>query len=106
MSTHLTQTNSNETPHVATYLFRLYIAGESPNSMRAIKNLKELCQKYFEGDFKIDIVDVLLSPERAWAEGVMVTPMTVRISPQPEVKIIGNLNDKDQVLSTLNFMVK
>ena len=74
--------------------------------MRAIKNLKELCQKYFEGDFKIDIVDVLLSPERAWAEGVMVTPMTVRISPQPEVKIIGNLNDKDQVLSTLNFMVK
>ena len=106
MSTHLSQTESNLTTHTATYLFRLYVAGESPNSMRAIKNLKELCQKCFEGDYKIDIIDVLLSPERAWAEGVMVTPMTVRISPQPEVKIIGNLNDKDQVLSSLNFMVK
>lgn len=94
----------NETPKAGTQAcaFRLYVAGEAPNSVIALRNLKALCQKYFGDDSQIDVVDVLLSPERAWAEGVIVTPMTVRISPRPLVQIIGNLSNTDQVLNALN----
>jgi len=88
-----------------TPLFRLYIAGEAPNSILALHNLKALCLKLYRENYRIDVVDVLLSPERAWAEGVIVTPMVVRVSPEPLVKIIGNLNNTDQVLGALGLVI-
>ena len=87
--------------NTVTYVFRLYVAGEAPNSVLALRNLKSICQSQYGEDYRIDVVDVLLSPERAWAEGVMVTPMTVRVSPVPTVRIIGNLSNTHQVLSVL-----
>jgi circadian clock protein KaiB len=86
----------------SSFVFRLYVAGEAPNSVLALRNLKAYCKKYYGEDYKIDVVDVLLSPERAWAEGVIVTPMTVKVSPLPSVQIIGNLSNMEQVLSILN----
>lgn len=82
-------------------VFRLYVAGEAPNSMLAMRNLKALCRDCYGDDYRIDVVDVLLSPERAWADGVIATPMTVRISPLPAIQIIGNLSDTSRVLSVL-----
>jgi circadian clock protein KaiB len=90
----------------ATFVFRLYVAGEAPNSILALHNLKAICQKFYRDDYRIDVVDVLLSPERAWAEGVIVTPMVLRVSPEPVVKIIGNLNNTDQVLGALGLVIE
>ncbi|WP_262965010.1 circadian clock KaiB family protein [Methylobacter psychrophilus] len=90
----------------ATHVFRLYIAGEAPNSILALHNLKALCLELYRDDYRIDVVDVLLSPEKAWAEGVIVTPMVLRVSPEPVVKIIGNLNNTDQVLGALGLVIK
>ena len=84
-------------------LFRLYVAGESPNSILALRNLKALCQSHYGDNHQIDVVDVLLSPERAWAAGVIVTPMVERLSPEPVIQIIGNLNNTKQVLSSLGL---
>lgn len=87
-------------------LFRLYVAGESPNSILALSNLKALCQSHYGDGYKIDVVDILLSPERAWAAGVIVTPMLERLSPDPVIQIIGNLNNTKQVLTTLGLSVE
>ena len=85
-------------------VFRLYVAGEAPNSILALRNLKALCRGHFGDDeYRIDVVDVLLSPERAWEEGVIVTPTVMRIRPKPGLQIIGNLSNTDQVLSVLGF---
>lgn len=89
----------------ATHLFRLYIAGEAVNSVLAQRNLKGFCEQFYPGNYQIQLVDVLLSPERAWTEGVTVTPMLLRLSPPPCIKIMGNLSDTQQlsnVLSSIN----
>jgi hypothetical protein len=83
--------------------FRLYVAGEAPISVLALRNLKALCQKGYGDNYSIEVVDVLLSHERAWAEGITVTPTTVRISPLPAVQIVGNLSDTDLVLSVFQL---
>lgn len=90
---------------VAAFLFRLYVAGEAPNSMLALRNLQALCQVHCADNYHIDVVDVLLSPERAWADGVIVTPMVLRITPQPPLQIMGNLSNTGQVLTALGFGV-
>jgi hypothetical protein len=84
-------------------VFRLYVAGEAPNSTLALNNLKSLCHECYGESHRIDVVDVLLSPERAWAEGITVTPMTVRVFPTPVIYIIGNLSDDVQVRVALNI---
>lgn len=83
--------------------FRLYVAGEAPNSTLALRNLKTLCQNLYGDGYRIDVVDVLLSPERAWAEGVMITPTVVRVFPVPAIRIIGNLSNTGQTLSALGL---
>jgi circadian clock protein KaiB len=90
----------------ATCVFRLYVAGEAPNSTLALRNLKALCKNCYGEAYRIDVVDVLLSPERAWAEGVTVTPTAVRVSPEPAIRIIGNLSDASLVLHTLGFAIE
>jgi circadian clock protein KaiB len=97
MSNHANETSA------ATCIFRLYVAGEAPNSMLALRNLKAICRDCYGEDYRIDVVDVLLSPDRAWKEGVIVTPMVVRVSPLPELQIIGNLSDTKLMLEIFGF---
>jgi len=86
---------------MATHQFRLYIAGESVNSKLAYSNLKVFCEAYYTDDYHIEQVDVLLSPDLAWAQGVTATPMLLRLTPTPTLKIIGNLSDTEQLLNSL-----
>jgi circadian clock protein KaiB len=72
--------------------FRLYVAGDCPNSIVAEFNLRTLCDAYFKERHEIEIVDVTLNPDRALADGVLLTPLLVRLSPAPILKIAGSLN--------------
>lgn len=81
--------------------FTIYVAGEAPHSVRALHNLQELCNRYWKSNFHIEVIDVLLNPERAWADGVMVTPTTVRHLPTPRVTLVGDLNNTARVLWAL-----
>lgn len=96
----------NQETRSASFVFRLYVAGEAPNSLLALRNLKVLCNDHYRDDYHIDVVDVLLSPERAWTDGVIVTPTVVRVTPEPGIRIIGNLSNTDQVLSVLGFSMQ
>jgi circadian clock protein KaiB len=87
----------------ATFRFKLYVAGNSPNSAQAVANLHALCREHLPGRHEIEIVDVLRNPQRALAEGVLITPLLVRLSPEPGCEIIGNLGDRPTVIQALGL---
>ena len=97
--------NARENPHAA-YVFRLYLAGGAPNSVRALTNLYALCRKHFPESHRIEVIDVLKEPLRALADAILVTPTVVKISPAPELQIIGNLSEEDEVLRALGLPQK
>ena len=80
---------------------RLYVAGNAPNSVRAIANATALCETHFAGAYDLEIVDLLLFPARAIADGIVVTPTLLKQSPAPAQRIIGNLSDAQLLLDAL-----
>ncbi|MEP6668575.1 MAG: circadian clock KaiB family protein [Chthoniobacter sp.] len=85
------------------YVFRLYLADGAPNSVRALANLYAICRRHFPESHRIEIIDVLQEPLRALEEGILVTPTMVKVSPEPELQIIGNLSDEEEVLRALGL---
>jgi len=77
---------------------RLYVAGNAPNSVRAIANARAICDEHFNGAHDLEIVDLLDHPERGLADGVIVTPTLLKVLPLPVRRVIGSLSDKDQVI--------
>ena len=88
------------------HVFRLYLAGGAPNSVRALANLYAICRKHFPESHRIEVIDVLKEPMRALSEAILVTPTVVKVSPAPELQIIGNLSDEEEVLRALGLPQK
>ena len=82
-------------------VLRLYVAGDAPNSIIATANAKAICEAHFPSEYKIEIVDMLKHPQRALADGIIVTPTLLRLAPPPVRRVIGNLSDTAQLLMTL-----
>ena len=82
-------------------LLRLYVAGNAPNSLRAIANANAICDAHFPSGHELEIVDLLEDPQRALADGIVVTPTLLKLSPLPAQRVIGNLSDTNQVLLAL-----
>jgi circadian clock protein KaiB len=82
-------------------LLRLYVAGRSPNSLRAIANCRAICDEHFASGHELEIVDLLEHPERALADGIVVTPTLLKLVPPP-ARVVGNLSDTNQVLLALS----
>jgi len=87
----------------AHFKFRLYVAGDSPNSAQAVTNLKALCHEHLPERHEIEIVDVMREPKRALTDAVSLTPMLVKLSPAPIRKIVGNLGHREPVLQSLGL---
>jgi circadian clock protein KaiB len=85
------------------YQFRLYVAGDSPNSSQAIANLTSLCRIHLPDGHEIEIVDVYKEAQRAMADGIRMTPTLVKLSPAPIRKIVGTLSQTQPVLLTLGL---
>lgn len=85
------------------FKFRLYVAGGAQNSLRAISNLKALCRTHLPNRQKIEIIDVLQEPRRGLADGISLTPTLVKLAPQPERHIVGNLSQTHTVLRDLGL---
>ena len=99
--------DSNGADHAnGAYVFRLYLAGGAPNSVRALANLYAICHKHFPESHRIEVIDVLKEPLRALAEAILVTPTVVKISPAPVQQIIGNLSEEEEVLRALGLPQK
>jgi circadian clock protein KaiB len=74
--------------------FRLYTAGNMVHSQRAIRNLRELCERYVPGRYELEFVDMYEEPERARTEHIIAAPTLVRLKPAPIMRLIGDLSDE------------
>lgn len=92
---------ANGIAKTAPIVLRLYVAGHAPNSVRAIANLRTICDEYFAAAHELEIVDLLENPRRALADGIIVTPTLLKVMPLPVQRVIGNLGDTRQVLQAL-----
>jgi circadian clock protein KaiB len=88
---------------MSTYSFILYIAGNLPNSVQAVLNLKAICTDHFPQDYRLEIVDVLREPQRGLNDGVLVTPTLVKLEPEPKQVIMGNLSNVSTVLHSISW---
>jgi circadian clock protein KaiB len=77
---------------------RLYVTGQSPNSIRAIENLRRTCEEHVPGRYRIEVVDLLENPRLAADDQILAVPTVVRKLPVPIRKIVGDLSDTDRLL--------
>jgi len=85
------------------YELRLYIAGKTAKSVTALENLKKYCEEYLKGQYKIEVIDLLLQPQLAEGDQIFAVPTLVRKVPEPIRKIIGDLSNEEKVLVGLNI---
>ena len=85
-------------------LLRLYVAGSAPNSTRAHANLLALLDRAGTTDYELEVVDCFREPQRALADGVLVTPTLLKVEPAPRETVIGTLSDARQVALTLGLV--
>jgi circadian clock protein KaiB len=85
------------------YRLRLYIAGQTPNSIAAIANLKRICEDTLRGKYRIEVVDLLEKPQLAKGDQIIAIPTLVRRLPPPVKKIIGNLSKTESVIVGLDL---
>jgi circadian clock protein KaiB len=94
---------SKRRPKGSGLVLRLYVAGRAPNSIRAVANVKAICDEHFASAHELEVVDLLEHPQRALADGIIVTPTLLKLRPLPAQRMIGNLSDTTQVLLTLAY---
>lgn len=86
-----------------TWELRLYVAGSTKKSVDALNNLQQYCESYLKGKYKIEVIDLLKTPQLAEGDQILAIPTLVRKVPEPIRKIIGDLSDKEKVLVGLNI---
>jgi circadian clock protein KaiB len=92
--------------HTKAYVLRLYIAGQTPKSVLAIANLREICETHLQGRYEIEIIDLLENPQLAQGDQILALPTLVRRLPEPIKKIIGDLSNRERVLVGLDLRAR
>jgi circadian clock protein KaiB len=82
---------------------RLYVAGQSPKSIRAFTNLKKICEQHMAGRYHIEVIDLLKNPQLAAGDQILAVPTLVRKLPVPIKQIIGDLSNEDRTLVGLDL---
>ena len=86
------------------WILRLYVAGQTTKSVTAFKNLKLICEEELEGNFEIEVIDLVQNPKLSRDDQILAVPTLVRKLPVPGRKIIGDLSNKEKVLVGLDLM--
>ena len=89
-----------------TYLLRLYVAGQTPKSILAFRNLKQICEEHLHGRYEIEVIDLIENPQLAQGDQILAVPTLVRRLPEPIKKIIGDLSNTERVLVGLDLQVR
>lgn len=86
------------------WVLRLYVAGQTPKSITAFNNLKQICETQLEGKYSIEVIDLLVHPQLSRDDQILAIPTLVRKLPVPVRKIIGDLSNTERVLVGLDLM--
>jgi circadian clock protein KaiB len=90
--------------NASVYVLRLFITGASPNSIRAVENIKSICEEYLPGKYDLQIIDIHQQPKLAEDENAIALPMLIKKSPGPERRMIGDMSDTQRVLKGLGLI--
>lgn len=91
-----------DAPKAEHYVLRLYVAGNSPRSQRAVRNLSRICKSYFE-DCEIEVIDIYHERERARFQQIVGAPTLIKELPLPLRRLIGDLSDEKKVFAALDI---
>lgn len=92
-----------QTSRPTPYLLRLFVCGQTMNSIQAIRNLTRLLERELPNIYELEIIDVLQQPSMAEREHILATPTLIRVHPPPMRRIIGDLSDRERVLNGLDL---
>ncbi len=87
----------------AEWELRLYVAGQTPRSIAALNNLRQLCEEHLKGRYHIEVIDLLVNPQLSHDDQIVAVPTLVRKLPEPMRKIIGDLSSTERVLVGLQL---
>jgi len=85
------------------YKLRLFITGASPNSIRAITNIKKVCEQYLKSRYELEIIDVYQQAELIKSEQIVALPLLKKDYPMPQKRLIGDMSDVGKVLKGLGL---
>jgi circadian clock protein KaiB len=85
------------------YTLRLYIIGSSPQSMRAINNIKSICEVHLQGRYDLEVIDLYQQPQLAMGEQIIASPTLIKKLPLPLRRIIGDMSNQERVLVGLDL---
>jgi circadian clock protein KaiB len=85
------------------YTLRLYVAGTTPQSVKAITNLKRVCEEHLKGRYDLEVIDIYQQPKLAEGEQIVAVPTVIKKLPLPIRKLIGDMSDVDRVLVGLDI---
>lgn len=90
-------------PLAKLWQLRLYVAGQTPKSLTAFENLKQFCESYLQGRYRITVIDLVKQPHLAKGDQILAIPTVVRKLPKPVRTILGNLSDTARALVGLDL---
>ncbi|HLO85202.1 MAG TPA: circadian clock KaiB family protein [Nostocaceae cyanobacterium] len=90
-------------PENPLFCLRLYVAGANLHSLAALKNIKQICEQYLPGQYKLEVIDIYQQPGLVLVENLFAIPTLVKELPLPIKKIIGDLSNTTNVLVGLNI---
>lgn len=89
--------------HRVEYILRLYVTGSSPTSLKAISNLKRLCEQYLPGAYDLQVIDIYKNPDAARDEQIIAAPTLIKRLPAPLRRFVGDLSNTQKLLIGLDI---
>lgn len=86
-----------------TYVLRLYITGTTPRSCMAVANIRAICEEHLPGRHDLEVIDIYQQPDEATAQQIIAAPTLIKQFPHPPRRMVGDLSNRERVLSVLNL---
>jgi circadian clock protein KaiB len=94
---------AGQNAEVQVYVLRLFVAGSTPRSLRAISNIRVICERYLQGCHELEVIDIYQRPELAESEQIVAAPTLIKKLPLPLRRLVGDLNNVEHVLAGLDL---
>lgn len=91
------------TPPDEMWQLRLYVAGQTPRSLRAATNVRKICAEMLDGRYQLEVIDLYQQPQRAQGEQILALPTLIKQSPEPMRIVIGDMSNAERVMVGLNL---
>jgi circadian clock protein KaiB len=88
------------------FILKLYVTGMSMSSLRAIENIKDICEEHLQDRYTLDIVDIYKFPDTMYENNIIASPTLIKHAPQPFKKLLGDLSNRNKVLAALGIITE